>query len=448
MRPVGIILVVAAFSLPLYWFQPLFLRYDPAAVFSHYLGAAAIIAMAISQLLSTRLPFVEPVFGGLDRVYVLHKWLGIGAVCAVLAHDAIGAEIRGLGAETPLTEISEDFGEVAYYGLLILAGISVAMFIPYNLWRWTHKLMGAVFALAVLHLATALKPFTNLDPLGLYLLGFGAVGVLSYLHDLLDGPLRVRRHAYVVTSAESSGDAIRLRLAPEGRGLRHRPGQFAFIRFNVPGLGEAHPFSISSAPNGERTLEFTIKPLGDFTRRLKGEIRVGASASVCGPYGHFAAGSGKRPAIWIAGGIGVTPFLAMAQALPDGHAPVHLFYCVKDRRHAPCLAELEEIAAANPGFHIHLFESAKGRRLTADQVERLCGQPLAGATVHYCGPKPLRLALMAGLVARGLKPRRFHYEAFELRSGIGLARMIDPILGFLKGWGGGIAGASAAGQKR
>ena len=106
---------------------------------------SALIARAISQTIATRIPPVEWLFGGLDRAYVLHKWLGIGALAAILLHDTIDADMAGLGREALLTEAAETAGEIALYGFLVLVVITVATFVPYHLWRWTHRLMGVFF---------------------------------------------------------------------------------------------------------------------------------------------------------------------------------------------------------------------------------------------------------------------------------------------------------------
>ena len=66
MRPLGIIVIIAALAIPLVWFVPLASQHDPIALFSQYLGSAALIAMGLSQLMATRLPGVEAVFGGLS----------------------------------------------------------------------------------------------------------------------------------------------------------------------------------------------------------------------------------------------------------------------------------------------------------------------------------------------------------------------------------------------
>ena len=93
MRYSGLIVCCALLAAPLFHFAPLLATHSMPAVLSQYLGFAALIAMAQIMVLATRWPGVELVYGGLDRVYVLHKWLGIVAVGAVLLHEAIDPEI-------------------------------------------------------------------------------------------------------------------------------------------------------------------------------------------------------------------------------------------------------------------------------------------------------------------------------------------------------------------
>ena len=113
-------MIAAAVLLPLVWFLPLAGARDPIAVLSQYFGSVALILMGLSQLMATRWPGVETVFGGLDRVYVLHKWLGVGALAMILLHDTIDAEMSGLDPVAFLEEIAETFGELSLYGILIL----------------------------------------------------------------------------------------------------------------------------------------------------------------------------------------------------------------------------------------------------------------------------------------------------------------------------------------
>ena len=166
---------------PIPWFAALAGQHDPIALLSQYFGSGALIVMAISQLLATRFRVLEVIFGGLDRIYVLHKWLGISALAFILLHDTIDAEMDGLGAETLLVEVAETFGEISLYGILALVVITIATFVPYHLWRLTHRFIGGFYAAPAFHFAFILKPFALTDPTGLYVLAFCVIGILSYL---------------------------------------------------------------------------------------------------------------------------------------------------------------------------------------------------------------------------------------------------------------------------
>jgi len=415
MRPIGLALCALMILLPLIWFWPLTAKYDPIALFSQYLGSAALIAMAISQVLATRIRGLEAIFGGLDRIYILHKWLGIGALVLVLLHDTIDADIDGLGRETLLSEIAETLGEISLYGFLALGLLTIATFVPYHLWKLTHKFMGAFFAASMFHFAFILRPFALSDPLGLYLLGVCSIGVLAYVLTLM--PLG-RWHKYRVQDLVATGDAVEIILVPESRGFSHRAGQFAFVSFEAEGLDEPHPFTLSCAAQEDGALSFTVKPLGDYTRRLVRDLSAGTSARVSRPFGQFRAKSG-RAQIWIAAGIGITPFRALAQ---DHKAPVTLLYATRSPETAPHLPELEQRAAEDETLDLRVFASGQGNRLGPDDVVEAAGGDLGSVDVLYCGPEQLRRDLMRDLVARGLPARRFHHEEFEIRSGLGLRR--------------------------
>ena len=97
-----------------------------------------------------------------------------------------------------------------------------------------------------------------------------------------------------------------------------------------------------------------------------------------------------------------------------------LFYCVPSRSKAPHLAELEAVAKAKPNLRLHLLASAEGKRLSADIIAETVAEDLALAKVSFCGPVSLRGALQTGLRRFGVTSRRFHFEEFEFRTGVGL----------------------------
>lgn len=423
MRKSGLLLIAGVLALPIVWFVDLFGRQDEIAVFSQFLGVQALLLMSVSQLLATRLAVLERAFGGLDRMYVLHKWLGVAALGCVLAHDTIDAEMDGLGRGGFLEGLAETLGEISLYGLLILATITIATFVPYRLWRRTHRFIGAFFVCAAAHFLLIAKPFAVTDPVGLYVSAFCAVGAASYLYAFARNASLRGAVDYGVSTVEPTGDAVAVTLAPTGRPVRAKPGQFAFLRFALPGLDDPHPFTLSRAPHADGHIRVTFKPLGDDTRRLATRIAPGTAVRATNGYGRFLAPEAGRGQIWIVAGIGVTPFIAWLEA---GHArrgpgAIDVFYCVSGP--APHLTLFEKVASENPDFRLHLRRSDRDGRLTAAMVAAAARTPVDEADVYFCGPAEMRRTLFEGLVALGLPKRRFHFEAFELRSGLGLRRL-------------------------
>lgn len=421
MKPWGLGLIVLACLVPLIWLPGIATGRDGIALFSQYLGLVALIVMAFAQIIATRWVGIEAVFGPMDQSYRLHKWLGLTAMATILLHDTIDAEMDGLGRETTLVEIAETLGEISLYGLLILVVLTVATFVPYHLWKWTHRFIGVFFVFGALHYIFILKPFANGDPLGLYMLAILALGTVAYAYTSAPRVVRPSRR-YAIVETVQEGNALAVEMVPEAAAMRHRAGQFAFFSFTGAGLNEPHPFTISSAPREDGGLRITVAPLGDLTRRVTEALRAGQAVRVEGPFGHFGRGV-AGPQVWIGAGVGITPFLAMAEALASDAPAVTLIYAVRGRSEAPHLAALEALAAAKPNLRLVVWESAQSGRLTPDAVVETVGPGLASGSVLFCGPTEMRDTLREGLARQGVSDRDFHFEAFEIRTGIGLESM-------------------------
>lgn len=417
MKTLGLLILTASVLFPAVQLFTLPNINDQLALFSQYLGLAALILMSWGQIMSTRMVGIETLFGGMDRVYILHKWAGIVALAAAYLHEMLDAEIEGLGPENPLNDLAESLGEISLYGIMILIAITIATFVPYHLWKWTHKFIGALFIVGAVHFFLMQKPFAMSDPAGLYTGAFCVAGALAYIWMLL--PARLGPSStYRIVELQKTGGAIAVTLEPEGRGLRPRPGQFGVLRFEGSGKAEPHPFSFSKIGD-DGALRVTMKGLGDFTKALPQHLAVGQKISVQGPYGRFLLRK-KGSQIWIAGGIGITPFLAWADALGDSVQSVDLFYCVRGDDQAPHLDELQEIASAKSNLNLHIVNSADGQRISAELISNVVGSNISSANFAFCGPVGLRSALQSSLKPFGVSRRKFHFEEFEFRTGIGI----------------------------
>lgn len=431
MKRSGILIIIIAVLIPLWWFIPMAAsRNHSLAIYSQYLGSASLILMGFTQLLATRIKGIESLFGPMDQVYVLHKWLGIFAIATALLHSEIDADVDGgVALVAQLADLAEDIGEIALNGLIFLIVVSFITIIPYKLWKWSHRFIGLFFALAAFHYIFIEKPFSTFEPTGLYVTAFCVIGILSYLYLLIPRRLGLNTAKYQVTDIFKYHNATEIRLKPDGAGISHRPGQFAFINFEASGLTETHPFTISSAPNEQKELTFMVKALGSYTERLGSTLKSGTTARVSNACGHFSLSNTTTPQVWIGAGIGITPFIAWAQALDSSWpTPARLYYCVRSRQDALYLAELQAIASNVPNFELVLVISGEDKRLSADRIANELNAKLNSAHVYFCGPTPMRDALKAGLVSRGLRGSNFHHEEFEIRSGI--EQWIQRVRGF------------------
>jgi predicted ferric reductase len=395
-----------------------------------FVGACAISAMAWGFVLASRLRVVEILFGGQDRAYRAHRWISSVAVTGMYLHVQWADDMDGgfAGAARRTAKSAEDLAGLAEKLVYVLMAVSIVRLVPYRWWRQTHRFFIIPYVFASWHFYTARKPFPNDAGWGRWFVVVMAMGVAAWVWRVLVSVNLRRGHLHTVASVTVSAGSTRLGLVPARRRVRFAPGQFAFLRPGVHGMGEPHPFSIASAP-GDETLVFHIRDLGDWTHRIRTELHVGDTIRVEGPYGRFAPlPSRPSPTVWVAGGAGITPFLsAIAAIRGDGRTRPHLFYAFRDEETAVALDELREAHRVGV-IVLHEHESSRGNRFDDTTLRTAFPDGLRKAHVAACGPKPLTDCVVRS--AWNLGVRRVEREAFDFRSGVGpdISRELDAVL--------------------
>lgn len=398
---------------------------------------AGTTAFALNLVLGARIRPVEALFGGLDRMYRAHRLDGEAAYVLLLGHVVLILSGRAtISGDAALDLLGPGAGWTVFAGVLAFAAMTVAISLTlfarlgHEVFVYVQRSLGLVFLLATYHVFTTGGALDDSAALHLYLAAVATLGVGAFVYRSLLGSVLVRRRRYGVVAVNRLDDLVtEIVMEPRGRPLDHEAGQFAFVNFRSLALGEQmlpfelsverqvfsiragevanqfHPFSITSPP-GERTLRVTVKAVGDYTRALR-RLEAGDEAVVEGPYGSFSHRSVRgRKQIWIAGGIGVTPFLAMARSLDPGERlDVRFYYCVEHEREAHFLDELRALVP------VTLVPRDEAGFLTAERIAAEHPE-LGSAEVLVCGPPAMIQSLRTQLAEAGVPRERFHAEEF------------------------------------
>ena len=405
------------------------------ALLINYSGIIAIGMMSVAMILAVRPVFFEPFLGGLDKMYRLHKWLGIGALLMASTHWLLtqapqwlvglglmarparhGAPAPGEGVQQFFQSqrgLAEGIGEWAFYATALLIVLALLKRFPYRHFFKTHRLLAVAYLFLVFHSVVLMKFSYWREAVGPVLAGLLMAGSAAALGILCSCVGQSRRAVAVIDEISRHQDihVLEVAIRLKGRWRGHQAGQFAFVTFDAQ--EGPHPFTITSVWNGDGRLRFAIKALGDYTQTLPATLKVGDPVKVEGPYGQFNFIGNKPRQIWIAGGIGITPFVARMKKLaqqPDGKI-VDLFYSTA-RADDEIISRLRRDAQAAK-VTLHVLKGGD-TPLTVERITRVVPK-WQSSDIWFCGPSGFGHDLRRDFRARRLPAEDFHQELFELR---------------------------------
>ncbi|MBS1227587.1 MAG: Oxidoreductase FAD-binding region [Proteobacteria bacterium] len=395
-------------------------------------GALALGWMGICMVLALRPSWLERALGGLDQLFYVHKWVGIGAVLLVVAHWLLILSPRTLmawgwvetvarrphgprGGGQSLVGLAKEMGEWSAWLMIALGIVALLRFVPYGWFRKLHKGFPVAFLIGAFHSAVMVQKDVSGTPFGILMLIIALLGSVIAVHSLIGMIGRQHQHRGQVASVSSSAaGVIELQVAPGADWPGHQAGQFALLTLDHQ--EGAHPFTIVSDWRPGANLRFAIKPLGDYTRTLATHVKAGDAATVEGPYGRFDFGDASDPQVWVAGGIGVAPFMARLEALASSanqqQRHIHFFYSVHSVEEASFPQGLEALCQ-RAGVTLHLRVTPRDGRISDDDIGQFAQQSRG---VWFCGPAAWARSLRDSLRRDfGLLPQQFHRELFEFR---------------------------------
>ena len=387
------------------------------------LGAYLVL---VELLLLARVPLLERV-AGFERLAAIHRVNGRVALGLLLAHAAlitagytVGDRISLLAELDRLITgypgvITAVAGLALLVAVVVTSAVAVRRRLRYETWHFLHLYAYLGVALAFSHqLATGTdflaRPAARAYWTALYVVTLGALVifriVLPLARSLLVHRLRVERvieEAPGVVSLEIGGERLHR--------LRAQAGHFFTWRFLTRDhWWEAHPFSLSAAPDGRR-LRITVKGLGDYTASLAA-IPPGTRVIAEGPFGSFTAAARRRPRVaLIAGGVGITPIRALLEDMPGGPEDITVVYRALRDDDVILRSELDELAGRR-GVEVHYLVGGHEAEPLSPERLRALMPDIATRDVYVCGPPAMVEATRATLGRTGVSRRHIVTERF------------------------------------
>lgn len=376
---------------------------DPLFEAGSGLGFYAALLLALNFILATRWHWMERLFGGAGKVYALHAFAGKTALTFVLLHTGILVvqampEWSLVGTYLlPGRDLAYTLGVVGSFGLLALVAVTIWIKLPYRSWQKTHKLMIVPFLGGTLH-AIVLQG-------DVYMIVIAAVGAYAWL----DSTFLFQRRATgaVVRSARTFGDIRELVLTAD-KPMPSTLGKFILLDYS----GRRHPFSVSGVGDAKE-LRLSIRMSGAFTQSLA-NLDVGHRIRIHGPFGDFGnrIASTPGPQLWVAGGIGITPFLNvlhhLSKAQPD--RTIHLLWLVRRPPDAIYREEVERLMRLMPSASFTVHDSTSQGRFDFERLD--ASKP---KSVFICGPDHMMDQLEQRLLRKGMRANQIISERFKHR---------------------------------
>lgn len=431
-KTIGLIVILLAITTPLIlwlFFSNIQDKFDSLKQILTSLGQITallgMIMFSITLVLSARVKFLEPYLGGQSKAYVNHHYLGATAFIFLLMHPLF------LGLKFFLISPKDAFeffmpwlqSNAVLYGSIALFFMITALFftfykkLPYEWWRKTHRFLGLAFFFGGIHAFLIGSDISKILPLKIYMAVFIFLGITALLYRVVLKKILVKTYRYEIDVVNRINNNIyEINLIPKGEKIKYKAGQYAFVGFTSSFLPkEVHPYSFASTESAEK-LSFVIKTLGDYTIKV-GNLNKGDIALIEGSFGIFTLDSSKTEnQIWIAGGIGITPFLSMARSLEREeyqNYSADLYYSTKTREELVYLDELKEIQSRTGRLRVFEVVSNDKGNITAKDVYKYSNK---NADIFICGPKVMMDSLRDQFVSIGATHSRIHTEEFSIQN--------------------------------
>lgn len=353
-------------------------------------------------------------FGGLASFYRLHHLLGLFCVFPIVIHILSQFLDFGFGDWQLLFDFTDSGLLSAWLGFtLIIAGILLAYLkhLRYKVWKILHFIFIPAYFLIFWHVWLFLPSETFFCSSILILI---LSGIFVFCLLLITYFFPFHEITFEVNQLVDLGDGVfelNLIRSDGTQNLSYPAGQILYVRFDSePFSRNWHPFSIASCKIDHR-LRLLIKSFGYDTKQLK-SIKIGSMISVVGPFHEFSI-SPEINQIWIAGGVGISPFIGMVRCLGVKHfAKVNLFYFGNSIEEIKCIKELNEAMDKFPNFTWQSIIEPRGITIKQEVLYHLIHSD-KNSQYLVCGPPAFMKFIRMFLRKNGINKQCIKTEEYS-----------------------------------
>jgi len=295
----------------------------------------------------------------------LRRELGIWFAAISFLHFLQEKSVFGITIEN--IEQPHLLGLIALFWAIILALTSsdrAVNFLAPSSWKWLHSMAYVIFYLIIGHASFYLfwyNPNTNWFRHPFLIMSF-LVPILqigAFIKEVIrnkKGQLNLEEQNLKLPILEQkliAENTCEVSLDLSGQNFQFIPGQY--IRLTLPKLlypdakGASRVFSVASSPD-DKKISIAFRQTQSGFKKTIMELKPGSLVYVEGPFGYFTLPKKtSRPLVFIAGGIGITPFMSMLfyNSKRNLDYKITLLYGNKNKESAAYLNEIEEIAKTN-----------------------------------------------------------------------------------------------------
>ena len=288
--------------------------------------------------------------------------------------------------------------------------------ISYRAWQYIHVLTYLLFLSALYHAFFWGSSSDKLFFIITYIFLLLAIIVGAIYRTIYKIKEKRRGPASVLSIKWENDDIYTLTLKTKKK-MNFKAGQFCFLRLDNHKLYARHPFSISSAPE-EDILSFAIKNTGRFTSAVS-KLQVGDKINLDGSFGIFTAKRKLQDVVFIAGGIGITPFRSLLKNFSNLHRQGKhvLIYCAKKEKDLVFRQDIENLPNIDLKTICILSEEKND---TADYLHGYLSKEILMEAIkdlqnpyfYICGPEPLKDSSVKIIKSLGISKERIIFESF------------------------------------